>query len=97
MGTASIGLSLIVSVVVSAIMIGRIMHVYRNARTSFGGLSPSSSTGHRLSWIASVLLEAAIPLSFAQLVFLVLFAVEYPAFSLVGGPVTIIYVSVNLI
>ncbi|KAJ2932932.1 hypothetical protein H1R20_g4145, partial [Candolleomyces eurysporus] len=85
LGLASMSLSLVVNAVVSALMITRIYLVYRETK------SASDSAGTRLSWVASILLESAIALFFAQLVYLVLYKLEHPAFSLVAGPVTIIY------
>ncbi|RXW20194.1 hypothetical protein EST38_g5654 [Candolleomyces aberdarensis] len=85
LGLASMSLSLVVNAVVSGLMITRIYLVYRETK------SASDSAGTRLSWVASILLESAIALFFAQLVYLVLFRLEHPAFSLVAGPVTIIY------
>ncbi|KAJ2923730.1 hypothetical protein H1R20_g13365, partial [Candolleomyces eurysporus] len=78
-------LSLVVNAVVSALMISRIYLVYRETKLA----SDNAST--KLSWVASILLESAIALFFAQLVYLVLYKMEHSAFSLVAGPVTIIY------
>ncbi|TEB31729.1 hypothetical protein FA13DRAFT_1791472 [Coprinellus micaceus] len=62
-----------------------ILYVYRASR----GVSHQSAK--RASWAASVFLESAIALFFAQLVYLVLYKIGHPAFALVAGPVTVIY------
>ncbi|KAF6756968.1 hypothetical protein DFP72DRAFT_892839 [Ephemerocybe angulata] len=85
LGTTSMGLSLGVNALVSGLMIGRILYVYRQSH----GSSPGAVA--RASLAVSVLVESAIALFFAQLVFLVLYKIESPAFSLVGAPVAVIY------
>lgn len=80
-------ISLATNAIVSALMIGRIQYVYR---VSHGA---SHGSVRRASWAASVFLESAIALFFAQLVYLVLYKLNHPAFALVAGPVTVIYVS----
>jgi hypothetical protein len=84
------GLSLGVNTMVSALMISRIWYVYNQSKAS---LDQAES---RLSWVASILLESAIALFAAQLVYLVLYKIGHPAFALVAGPVTIVYVSSTL-
>ncbi|KAJ3516589.1 hypothetical protein NMY22_g14169 [Coprinellus aureogranulatus] len=79
------GLSLGVNALVSLLMISRIWYVYRQTRSAV------ENAGGRLSWVASVLLESAVALFAAQLVYLVLYKIEHDAFALVAGPVTIIY------
>ena len=86
LGVTSMGLSLGVNTLVSALMISRIWYVYAQTRD---GLDQAES---RLSWIASILLESALALFAAQLLYLVLYKIEHPAFALVAGPVTIVYV-----
>lgn len=82
-------LSLIVNVIVSALMIGRIYHVYKHKCT----VDP---VGRNISWVASVLLESAIPLCISQAAYLALYSLRYVAFGIISGPVTIIYVSESL-
>ena len=79
-------ISLVVNAIVSALMISRIMYV----RTK---TAPQDRAHSKLSWVAAVLLESAIFLFVAQLVYLVLYKLGHAAFGLVAGPVTIIYVS----
>uniref|UniRef100_A0A4Q2CZU1 Uncharacterized protein n=1 Tax=Candolleomyces aberdarensis TaxID=2316362 RepID=A0A4Q2CZU1_9AGAR len=86
LGLTTMSLSLVVNAVVSALMISRIYLVYRETKLA------SDNTSTKLSWVASILLESAVALFFAQLVYLVLYKMEHSAFSLVAGPVTIIYV-----
>ncbi|TEB31738.1 hypothetical protein FA13DRAFT_1774273 [Coprinellus micaceus] len=85
LATSGMAISLATNATVSALMIGRILHVYR---VSHGA---SHGTARRASWAASVFLESAIVLFFAQLLFVLFYALDHPAFVLVAGPVTVIY------
>ena len=87
LGVSSMAISLATNATVSALMIGRILYVYRASRGA------SHRSARRASWAASVFLESAIALFFAQLVYLVLYKIRHPAFALVAGPVTVTYVS----
>ena len=88
LGVTSMGLSLGVNALVSGLMISRIWHVYR--RTT--GCTNVTTARSPLAWILSALLESAVALFVAQLVYMVLYKLGHPAFALVAGPVTIIYV-----
>jgi hypothetical protein len=89
LGVTSMGLSLAVNALVSGLMVSRIWHVYR--RTS--GCTTANIVKSPLAWIVSALLESAVALFIAQLIYMVLYQLGHPAFALVAGPVTIIYVS----
>lgn len=91
LGTAAMTLSLVVNALVSTLMISRIWYVYRQSTSTV------ENAGGRLSWVASVLLESAIALFIAQLIYLVLYKLEHDAFALVAGPVTIIYVRIAVL
>ncbi|KAF6755007.1 hypothetical protein DFP72DRAFT_898225 [Ephemerocybe angulata] len=86
LGIPSMAISLAVNALVSILMILRIYLVHRRSK-SFG----FSMQGSKLLWTASVLVEAALFQFAAQLVLVVLFTMDHPAFSLMVGPVTIIY------
>ncbi|KAF5342370.1 hypothetical protein D9611_001101 [Ephemerocybe angulata] len=84
-GVTTFSLSLAVNTLVSALMISRIWYVYSQTKSAV------ETSGSRLSWVASVLLESTVILFVAQLIYLVLYRIEHPAFSLVAMPVTILY------
>lgn len=80
-------ISLAVNAIVSTLMIVRIYRVHRKTQ-SFS----SSSHRAKLSSVVTVLVEAALFQFSAQLVLVVLFTIDHPGFSLMVGPVTMIYV-----
>jgi hypothetical protein len=88
---AAMGSSLAVNAVVSALMITRIWFVHREAKSA-GGTSESP-----LPLVVSMLLQSAVMLFFAQLVYLVLYELRYkfgnPGFVLVVAPIPLLYVS----
>ncbi|KAJ3551072.1 hypothetical protein NMY22_g20 [Coprinellus aureogranulatus] len=86
LGIPSMAISLAVNAIVSSLIIIRIYRVHR-ATKSF------SVNSHRakLLWVVSVLVEAALFQFSAQLVLVVLFTIDHPGFSLMVGPVTMIY------
>ena len=91
LAATSMGLSLAVNLIVSAAMIGRIYRVYGQTK-QFQTSVDVSARGGSLSWTAWILLESAVLLSVAQLIYLVLYQIQSPAFALISGPIAIIYV-----
>jgi hypothetical protein len=91
---AGMGSSLAVNAVVSALMITRIWLVHRETKFA-GGISEPP-----LALVVSVLLQSAVILFFAQLVYLVLYELRYKfgnlGFALVVAPIPLLYVSGSL-
>ncbi|RXW20207.1 hypothetical protein EST38_g5661 [Candolleomyces aberdarensis] len=85
LGAACMGLSLAVKVIFTALILAKI-HSDRQGANS--AVNPS---GGAISKAASILLQSAVLALVAQLVYLTLYKTENPGFSLVAGPVTVIY------
>ena len=79
LGTSAMALSLGVNALVSTLMISRIRYVYVQTKSS------GEHSVNRLSWLISVLVESAVALFVAQLIYLVLYALKHDAFLLVAG------------
>ncbi|KAJ2928190.1 hypothetical protein H1R20_g8912, partial [Candolleomyces eurysporus] len=94
LGLTWMSISLTVNVIVSGFLIIRIYQVHKETRPYRVDWSshPANGNGDTLSWIASILLESAVFILVSQLIYLVLFTLDYAPFSIIAGPVTIIYV-----
>ncbi|KAJ2912316.1 hypothetical protein MD484_g8099, partial [Candolleomyces efflorescens] len=86
---AAMGTSLAVNAVVSGLLITRIWLVHRENK-KLGGVRDSA-----LPLVLSALLQSAVLLFFAQLIFLVLYILRYryrnPGFALVVAPIALLY------
>ncbi|KAF8889858.1 hypothetical protein BD779DRAFT_1671621 [Infundibulicybe gibba] len=85
-GIASFSISLGVNALTTLLIVGKITSISREVRPVLG-----SDSHHTFRIVIAMLIESGLLLFVSQLVYVVLFAIQHPALSLVSGAITHIY------
>lgn len=100
LGTALFALPLCTNVIVTSLIVGRILYIASTTRSQFPkdirSMGSTQYHAKRLIWrAASIMIESGVLYLAAQLVLVVLFSLQNPAYKVLGYPIIQIYVCIS--